>query len=66
MSKKKSRPAIPKKRLTLCKGILAKIALGFPTPDKSKEEPCSEIFCNFFLILRHINLDGLNKISVSK
>ncbi len=25
-----------------------------------------EIFCNYLLLFRHINLDGLNKISVSK
>ncbi len=66
MSKKKSQPAIPKKRLILYKGIPEKIALESPTPDKSKEELCLEIFCTFFVISRHINLDGLNKISVSK
>lgn len=66
MSKKKSQPAIPKKRLILYKGIPEKIALESPTPDKRKEEPCSEIFCTFIVISRHINLDGLNKISVSK
>jgi hypothetical protein len=33
---------------------------------KNREEQCLEISCNIFYLYRHINLEGLNKVSASK
>lgn len=64
--KKKSQLVILKKRWNHFIDKLEKIVLECPTLEKNKGELCLEIFCNFYFIFRHINLDGLNKISVSK
>lgn len=66
MSSKKSPPAILKKRQTLSKDMAVKIVLESPTQSKNKEEQCLGISCNYFSYFRHLNLDGFNKISVSK
>lgn len=63
---RKNLQEIRKKRWTQFTGKLEKVVLECQIQNRNKGEQCLEIFCNYLLLPRHINLDGINKISVSK